>query len=85
MKNMKHTILASTVAACLMISTAVLAGNPDRAGSAGAGQLLINPWAASNGMAGTNMAITSGLDGTFFNSAGLAFSNKNELRFATTQ
>lgn len=85
MKNMKHTILASTVAACLMISTAVLAGNPDRAGSAGAGQLLINPWAASNGMAGTNMAITSGLEGTFLNAAGLAFINKNELRFANTQ
>ena len=82
---MKHTILASTVAACLMISTAVLAGNPDRAGSAGAGQLLINPWAASNGMAGTNMAITSGLEGTFLNAAGLAFINKNELRFANTQ
>ena len=85
MKNMKHTILASTVAACLMISTAVLAGNPDRAGSAGAGQLLINPWAASNGMAGTNMAITNGLEGTFLNAAGLAFINKNELRFANTQ
>lgn len=82
---MKHTILASTVAACLMISTAVLAGNPDRAGSAGAGQLLINPWAASNGMAGTNMAITNGLEGTFLNAAGLAFINKNELRFANTQ
>ena len=83
MKNMQHTILASAaLTACLMLTTAVFAGNPDRAGSAGAGQLLINPWAASNGMAGTDMAITNGLEGTFLNAAGLAFINQNELRFA---
>ena len=86
MKNMQHTILASAaLTACLMLTTAVFAGNPDRAGSAGAGQLLINPWAQSNGMAGTNMAITEGLEGTFLNAAGLAFINQNELRFANTQ
>ena len=68
MKNMQYTILASAaLTACLMLTTAVFAGNPDRAGSAGAGQLLINPWAQSNGMAGTNMAITEGLEGTFLN------------------
>ncbi|MDA1336115.1 MAG: PorV/PorQ family protein [Bacteroidetes bacterium] len=86
MKNKQHTILASTaLTACLMLATTVFAGNPDRAGSAGAGQLLINPWAASNGMAGTDMAITNGLEGTFLNAAGLAFINQNELRFANTQ
>ena len=86
MKNMQKTILASAaLTACLMLTTAVFAGNPDRAGSAGAGQLLINPWAASNGLAGTNMAITEGLEGTFLNAAGLAFINQNELRFANTQ
>ena len=36
-------------------------------------------------MAGTDMAITSGLEGTFLNAAGLAFINQNELRFANTQ
>ncbi len=86
MKNIQHTILASVaIAACMMFSTAATAGNPDRAGSAGAGQLLINPWAQSNGMAGTNMAITAGLEGSFLNAAGLAFVNQTELRFANTQ
>ena len=44
----------------------VQAGNPDRAGSAGAGQLLINPWAASNGLAGANMASILGLESTLY-------------------
>jgi hypothetical protein len=56
-----------------------LAGNPDRAGSAGASQLLINPWAASNGLAGANMASALGLESTFLNVAGLAFIGQTEL------
>jgi hypothetical protein len=63
----------------------VWAGNPDRAGSAGAGQLLINPWAASNGLAGANMASIVGLESTFLNVAGLAFVNQNELVSANSQ
>jgi hypothetical protein len=63
----------------------VFAGNPDRAGSAGAGQLLINPWAASNGLAGANMASIIGLESTFLNVAGLAFVNQNELISANSQ
>jgi len=56
-----------------------MAGNPDRAGSAGASQLLINPWAASNGLAGANMASALGLESTFLNVAGLAFIGQTEL------
>ena len=63
----------------------VWAGNPDRAGSAGAGQLLINPWAASNGLAGANMASILGLESTFSNVAGLAFINQNELATVNSQ
>ena len=63
----------------------VWAGNPDRAGSAGAGQLLINPWAASNGLAGANMASILGLESTFSNVAGLAFINQNELTTVNSQ
>ena len=72
----KHTTLL--LAGILAVGTA-LAGNPDRAGSAGASQLLINPWAASNGLAGINMASVRGLESTFNNVAGLAFVNRNEL------
>jgi hypothetical protein len=57
----------------------VWAGNPDRAGSAGASQLLINPWAASNGLVGANMASIRGLESVFTNAAGLAFIDKSEL------
>jgi len=57
----------------------VWAGNPDRAGSAGASQLLINPWAASNGLAGANMASIIGLESVYTNVSGLAFIGKSEL------
>mgnify|MGYP001159479898 FL=1 len=63
----------------------VWAGNPDRVGSAGAGQLLINPWAASNGLAGANMASILGLEATYNNVAGLAFIKKNEIATANSQ
>ncbi len=71
--------------ALLLAGTTAWAGNPDRAGSAGAGQLLINPWAQSNGLAGTNMATVQGLESCFLNVAGLAFVENNELAFANTQ
>ena len=77
----KHTSLL--LAAFLTVGQA-FAGNPDRAGSAGAGQLLINPWAASNGLAGSNMASVKGLESTFNNVAGLAFVQRNELAFANS-
>lgn len=32
-----------------LIAGSAMAGNPDRVGSAGATQLLVNPWARSNG------------------------------------
>jgi len=63
----------------------VWAGNPDRAGSAGASQLLINPWAASNGLVGANMASIQGLESVFTNVAGLCFIDKNELITANSQ
>ena len=77
----KHTSLL--LAALLAFGTS-FAGNPDRAGSAGASQLLINPWAASNGLAGSNMASVKGLESTFLNVAGLAFVERNELAFANS-
>jgi len=75
----------NTLLSVLIVSTSALAGNPDRAGSAGAGQLLINPWAGSNGLAGTNMATVQGLESCFLNVAGLAFVEQTELAFANTQ
>lgn len=57
------------------------AGNPERAGQAGASQLLINPYARSAGWAGANGARSRGLESQYTNVAGLAFTKKTELMF----
>lgn len=74
MKKVKLSIL---LFACGV--TAVFAGNPDRAGEAGASQLLINPWTQSVGFAGANTASATGLEAMGLNMAGLAFTRKTEL------
>jgi hypothetical protein len=66
-------------------STTAFAGNPDRAGSAGAGQLLINPWSLSTGLAGSNMATITGVEAGFLNVAGMAFVDRTELAFSNQQ
>ena len=57
------------------------AGNPDRAGQAGAGQLLINPYARSAGWAGCNGARSKGLESQYTNVAGISSTKKTELMF----
>lgn len=65
----------------LALSTSVFAGNGDRAGEAGAAQLLINPWTRSSGMGAANSASVMGLEALYSNVAGIAFTNKTELVF----
>jgi len=60
------------------------ASNPQRAGSAGASELLINPWARSSGWGSCNVANVRGLEGMYNNIAGLAFIEKTELIFSRT-
>lgn len=57
------------------------AGNPERAGQAGASQLLINPYARSSGWAGANGARIKGLESQYINVAGIASTRKTELMF----
>jgi hypothetical protein len=59
-------------------------GNPDRAGGAGASQLLINPWAMSSGIGGVNTATVKGIESFHLNVAGLAYTESTELAFAST-
>lgn len=59
-------------------------GNPDRAGQAGAPELLMNPWARSTGWAGANSGSVRGIEAGFLNVAGTAFTKKTELIFART-
>jgi hypothetical protein len=58
------------------------AGNPDRAGQAGASELLINPWARSAGWAGANVAGGYGIESAFTNVAGTARTKKTEILFS---
>lgn len=60
------------------------AGNNDRAGQAGATELLINPWARSSGFGGANSGSVRGLESMFLNIAGTAFTKKTELMFCHT-
>jgi hypothetical protein len=67
-----------------MIPSYIHAGNEDRIGTAGATQLLINPWARSSALANSNIATVHGIEGAFMNVAGLAFTRKTELMFTNT-
>lgn len=84
MRTMQHrtTALAMVLA---LATTAAWAGNPDRAGSAGATQLLINPWARSSGWSLANSASVRGAEAMFGNIAGLAHTNKTEVLFTNTR
>lgn len=68
----------------IAFSYAALAGNPDRAGSNGAAQLLINPWAKSSGLANAGSATITGAEAIFQNVSGLAFTRKTEIMFNTS-
>jgi hypothetical protein len=57
----------------------VNAGNKDRAGQAGAGELLINPWAQSSGWGSVNTANAYGLEAMYANIAGIAHTNGTEI------
>jgi hypothetical protein len=79
-KYLALTLTTGFACASLLVN----AGNPERAGQAGATQLLINPYSRSAGMAGANSAYCRGLESQFMNIAGLAHTRKTELQFART-
>ncbi|MCX6257670.1 MAG: PorV/PorQ family protein [Bacteroidia bacterium] len=76
------TVTAFTL--ILLFPVFSFAGNEQRAGQAGAGELLINPWARSTGWGGANTAYAQGLEAIFLNVAGTAFTPHTELIFAHT-
>jgi hypothetical protein len=82
MKSFLHKSLTVVLTSGILASTlTVNAGNPERAGQAGASQLLINPYARSAGWGGSNNARTRGIESQYTNVAGLAFTKKTELMF----
>jgi hypothetical protein len=63
----------------LLVTGPLWAGNNNRAGSAGAPQLLILPWARTGALAGSNLANVQGMEAMSFNVAGLAFTEGIEV------
>ena len=84
MKQINNWIKAAAIIALMLPFNNSFAGNPQRAGQAGASELLINPWGRTSGWAGANIAGVRGLEGIYSNVAGLAFTEKTELIFAQT-
>lgn len=84
MKNRIQKLII-TILTVMLISPVVFAGNEQRAGSAGASELLINPWASSSGWGDANVGCVRGLEGLYQNIAGTAFTKKTELIFSNTQ
>lgn len=82
--NMKKTLKIYIFGALLLGSNQLFAGNPDRTGTSGAAQLQINPWARSSGWGGANVAGVQGIEASYLNIAGLAFTKKTELLFNHT-
>ncbi len=84
MRNI-YRILACVVFGILMMpSITANAGNDDRRGTSGAGELLINPWVRSSGWSSVNTACGSGVDALFSNVAGLAHTTGTEAVFGYT-
>ena len=84
--NMKkfYYLLFPFIIVCFY-SNVTKAGNPDRAGQAGAYELTINPWARSSGWHGLNTGSVRGIESMNLNPGGLAFTKKTEVLFTTTQ
>ncbi len=80
----KRRLFSLVITAILVQAGGVKAGNPDRAGQAGATELLINPWARSSGMGGANSGSAHGLEAQFLNVAGTAFTKGTEAIFCHT-
>lgn len=75
----------AVVAVMMLLSTeSAWAGNDNRRGTAGATELLINPWARSSGWGSVSVANARGLDAFYSNIAGLSFIPKLEISYANT-
>lgn len=80
---MKKLVIIGLVLFCSV--GVAFAGNPQRAGQAGATQLLVNTWGRSSGFNGINIGSTSGIESVITNPAGLAMTRRTELIFAHTR
>jgi hypothetical protein len=80
-KRMNKLTRKFSMGLILVSSLNVSAGNEDRVGSAGASHLLVNPWARSSALSDAAYSNTNGLEATYMNIAGLAFTDKTQIKF----
>ena len=85
MKNRYSKILVLVSLFAVFSVEAAIAGNDDRRGTAGANELLINPWARSAGWGGVNTACAQGVEAVYTNVAGLSFLGTTEVVYSNTQ
>jgi hypothetical protein len=81
MNYRKSIILAFS----LLFSGALIAGNPDRQGEAGAYELLLNPWARSAGLHTLSTSMIKGVEAMRLNVAGLVNITKTEVLIGHTR
>ena len=81
MTKMRKIFIALTI----MMPAALIAGNPDRSGEAGASELLINPWAQSSGWYGLNISSVRGVEAPNVNVAGMSFLEGSAIEFSRTE
>lgn len=81
MKNSIITFKNVFIAGAVFCSFGVNAGNEDRVGSAGASYMLANPWARGAAAGDAGIANLNGLEATYANIAGLAFTDKTQIKF----
>ena len=85
MKKLFRTIVIASLTVIIgLTSTELFAGNKDRAGQAGANELLVNPWAVTSGWGDAGMACVKGVDAIWSNVAGISFTNTLDLNFSYT-
>lgn len=84
MKVYLNKRLSTLVISSVVCIAQTFAGNPERAGQAGASQLLINPYGRSSGWAAAGQARSRGIEAQFMNVAGTAFTKKTEVNFSRT-
>ncbi len=81
----RNLIVILIIALIFPIAESSFAGNKDRAGQAGATELMINPWTRSSGWASANNSRVRGLEAMWGNVAGTAFTGKTQIIFSNTQ
>lgn len=82
---LSHIRKLVVILSLLLLGSHGYAGNPDRQGEAGAGELLLIPWAKSAGMNNIATSMIRGLESMRLNVAGLSGVQSTDIALAQTR